>query len=114
MIAFDVDINGREVCLAAIGEKGVLSAMVTWVVPSSGPAEPAASETTLHVGGLAGSRHYTWIPFQQLKVGDVVSIKIVEVSAADDVLARADVETVPEGKPGWFDQVRARLRKADR
>ena len=114
MIAFDVKLNGQEVCLAAVGDNGVLSAIVNWVVRLNEQAAPAAGEISLHVGGLAGPQHYTWIPFQQLTVGDVVSIRIVEVNSADDALMRAHVETAPDGKLGWFDQERARLRKADR
>jgi hypothetical protein len=115
MIAFDVDLNGQEVCQAAVGENGVLSAIVNWVVRSNEQAAHAAGgEISLHVGGLAGPQHYTWIPFQQLKVGDVVCIRIVEVDSADDAIRRAHVKTAPDGQPGWFDQERARLRKADR
>jgi hypothetical protein len=111
MIGFDVQVNGESVCLAAIGEKGILSAMVTWVVPS-GPQAPSPDERlTLHVGGGAGPRTYTWIPFQKLNVGDVVQVKIVEVDSSDEAIKHAQVDTAPEGTTGWFDEARAKYRK---
>jgi hypothetical protein len=115
MIGLEVHLNGQPVCLAAVGDDGVLTAMVTWVAqPADQPSLIERKPLTLHVGGLAGRRNYTWIPFQELKVGDVVEVKIVGVESADEAIAAAHVDTTPTGTAGWFDEARERLRKGDR
>jgi len=110
MIGFEVHVNGQPVCLASVGDAGVLSAIVNWVV-SEQPSPEEREPLTLHVGGLAGVHHYTWIPMQVLNVGDVVEIKIVEVESANESLKAAQVKSVPEGKAGWFDEAREKYRK---
>jgi hypothetical protein len=52
MIAFRVLHNGQKVCIAGIGEQGVLDATVHWVrvVRDSPPA--AEQEIALQIGGL--------------------------------------------------------------
>jgi hypothetical protein len=115
MIGLEVQLNGQPACIATVGEEGVLTAMVTRVARSGDQASPGEGRgVTLHVSGLVGPRRYTWIPFQELKAGDVVEVKVVDMESADEAIKAAHVEMAPEGKPGWFDEARARLRKGER
>ena len=81
MICFEVSINGKRVCLAGIGDSGVLSTIVNWVNGNH-------DRLDIHVGGLTQigineSQHVSWID-QQLIVGDEVSIRIVESVVCDE------------------------------
>ena len=46
MRAFRIYLNGKKLCLAGIGDDGVLSAIVNWV------ATDREGDLFLHVGGL--------------------------------------------------------------
>jgi len=85
MIAFEVHVNGRKVCSAGEGDLGVLTAGLAWRGPQpyqkGGRSVP--EYLRLDVGGLANSgEHLRWLA-RKLKLGDVVSIKVVEVDSAD-------------------------------
>ena len=82
MIGFQVSLNGKQVCTAAVGETGVLTAMVTWVVRSA-PDVAEPSELSFAVGGLNGDAHLEWPVPRKLQVGDEVVIKIVTTEAPD-------------------------------
>jgi hypothetical protein len=95
MIAFEVRINGKKICVAGARDLSVLDAAVAAVGtlgPRTKPSRPdgATNELYLHVGGLTRradkSRdvHLKWTNlFRELSVGDVVAIKVVEVAKAD-------------------------------
>ena len=79
MHAFEVYSNGTKLCLAGIGDDGVLSAILTCV------ARKGSGNLRFDVGGLLSpvSEHVTWIKEQDLRVGDVITIKIVEADSTD-------------------------------
>ena len=82
MIGFRMSLNGKHLCTAAVGETGVLSAMVTSVSRSaSGVTEPA--DLSFAVGGLSGEEQVEWAVPHKLQVGDEVFIKIVTTEAPD-------------------------------
>lgn len=64
--------------MAGIGDDGVLTAIVNWV------ATKGAGDLFLSVGGIVGpvSEHVKWVK-QDLSVGDVITIKVVEASSSD-------------------------------
>ena len=99
MIAFEVHLNGEKLCLASVGDYGVLSQHLSWVESKakaqSVPAEkrPKAS---LRVGGLVDGQHVNWIQQQAVDVGDEITLKIVEVAKADEVIRREAAETDAE------------------
>jgi hypothetical protein len=70
--------NDRKVCLAGIGDDGVLTAIVNWV------ARKGSGDLYLTVGGLVSpvSEYVTWVR-QDLAVGDIITIKVVEASSTD-------------------------------
>jgi hypothetical protein len=78
MRAFEVNLNGKRLCLAGIGDDGVLNAMVEHFVGKGWNYQ------TLLVGGLISptGEHVTW-KRRRLKIGDEVRIKIVESVSVD-------------------------------
>ncbi len=94
MLALQVWVNGKKRCTAGIGEAGVLSSILTMnrrrrESPSqSGKTEWGNWAITLDVGGLSSTpdqreaEHVHWIG-EPLKVGDRVSVRIVEVKRVD-------------------------------
>ena len=84
MLAFEVHLNGNKKCVAGIGEPGVLTTTLTWVLGQPKGRRKSGEDMWLHVGGLI-SRNYEFVDWFQRKVrrGDEVVIRIVEVGAAD-------------------------------
>jgi len=78
MRAFEVQLNGKRLCLAGVGERGVLTAIIEHIAGLNG------SNLNLNVGGLFSStwKHVRWRN-RRLKVGDEVLIKIVESESVD-------------------------------
>lgn len=105
MIAYEVRVNGKKICIAGAGDLSVLSANVT-AAGKLGPRtmRPSASddsnEILLRVGGLTGrldeSRnvHLDWTSFVDLSVGDVVQIKVIDVRKADRPRSRRSAKVV--------------------
>ena len=109
MIAFEISIDGERKCTAGIGELGVASVIATWVhrasrEPSSGRILAGQFEQalTLEVGGLThdpdgGSVQLRWLQ-QPLKLGQQVTLAIVETEAADPPWTRERTD------PAWTEQ----------
>ena len=88
MTVFDVFVNDRKRCRAGVGSDGVLTAIVNWV-RLTGPAARRArqmhapiEESRLHVGGLRGGKHHSWLE-RDLEIGDRVTIVIRKAGRAD-------------------------------
>ena len=79
MRAFEVRLNGKKICLAGVGNDGVLSTIVNWV-PRDG-----RGELSLDVGGLISSedQHVMWIRQRRLRLGDRVEVTVVEKDEVD-------------------------------
>ncbi len=77
MRAFKVSLNGKKLCLAGVGERGVLTAIVDWVAGDRG------EESSLQVGGLANEEHVKWTRQKRLRVGDEIRVRIVEAATVD-------------------------------
>src|SRR5258708_2890131 len=77
MRAFRVSLNGKKLCLAGVGERGVLSAIVNWVAGDHG------ADLFMEVGGLASKEHVAWVSQKRLGVGDEIRVKIVEARSVD-------------------------------
>ncbi len=78
MRAFNVSLNGKKLCLAGVGERGVLSAIVNWVAGDRG------ADMFMEVGGLANEEHVGWVNQKRLQVGDEIRVKIVNAGSADE------------------------------
>jgi hypothetical protein len=55
MRSFDVSLNRKNLCLAGVGERGVLSAIISWVAGDRG------EDLFIQVGGLANEEHIDWV-----------------------------------------------------
>jgi hypothetical protein len=80
MRAFEVFTNGKRLCLAGIGDDGVLTAIVSFAATKA----RGIDDLRLNVDGLISPVHenVTWTN-EHLNVGDEVTVRIVEVSAPD-------------------------------
>jgi hypothetical protein len=78
MRAFEVQLNGERLCTAGVGEDGALTAIVDHVRTSG------RNELQLTVSGLVHSidEHVTWRS-RRLRVGDEVTVKVVEAARVD-------------------------------
>jgi hypothetical protein len=83
MRSFNVSLNGKKLCLAGVGERGVLSAIISWVAGDRG-----GEDLFIEVGGLANEEHIDWIKQKRLQVGDEIRVKIVESGSADEPVRR--------------------------
>ena len=94
MKCFEVTINGEKVCTAGIGDDGVLTSIVSFVMRSNtsdkaGESPNDKSESLdLRVGGLANreasaTEHVEWL-HQGLTVGDEIVIRIIEATVCDE------------------------------
>jgi hypothetical protein len=99
MKAFVVCLNGQPFVTAGVGDDGVLATGLTWVGGS--PPRTAEGRLTFHVGGIDGrtEEHVDWsVP--EIRVGDEITIKIIETGQASPADARYhradDVEAMLE------------------
>ena|ERR1700720_807373 len=90
MTCFQVEVNGERVCVAGLGEFGVLTATLSWVRNrhQSSTTTEAAAEIAFNVGGLTDSESRVdefvdWVR-KGLSVGDEVRITIVDVTDCDE------------------------------
>lgn len=90
MTAFEVTLNGKLLCTAGL-ENGVVSTIIDWVNMNSPGAKPRGTKRatpkeflSVTTGGLdtTTDEHLTWRR-RNLKVGDSVSIRVVEVPKVD-------------------------------
>jgi hypothetical protein len=99
MIALEVSLNGKRVCIAGAEDLSVLSAHITAVGKlgkQTVPARPDDTSGEIHysVGGLTARSdpekdvHVNWKSVAPLKVGDVIQVKILETEKADRASSR--------------------------
>jgi hypothetical protein len=82
MSFFNVSLNGKKLCLAGVGERGVLSAIISWVAGDRGEDLP------VEVGGLANEEHIGWVKQKRLQVRDDIRVKMVESGSAGKPVSR--------------------------
>jgi flagellar basal body L-ring protein FlgH len=110
MIALQVKLNGKRVCTAGAEDLSVLSTTVTAVGPLGTQTLPARprEEAEIHysVRGLTGRQnqatdeHLLWQPLTHLKVGDVITIKVLETERADAPSSSQPVDRRGRGASG--------------
>ena len=78
MRAFEVHLNGKRLCVAGIGDQGVLNALISLMLGQN------RNEVRLEVGGLSlpFKEYLTW-KRRKLKVGDEIRIRVCEASSID-------------------------------
>ena len=79
MTALEVSRNGKRLCVAGVGDSGVVDAHLMW----NGRPRKAAHPHR-RVGGLDASANQFlhWLD-RTLQVGDVITIRVVEVGESD-------------------------------
>lgn len=84
MLAFELQLNGKKICTAGIGEPGVLTSFITWVLGDGGSRQKGREEMFVRLGGLVSrtNQHLDWLR-RPLRRGDEVSIRVVEVDVVD-------------------------------
>jgi hypothetical protein len=80
MIAFAISVNGQSVGTIGIGDCGVLTAHVTWSALAGEPGDLRVS-----FGGLdtRSDEHVHWPNPPDIRVGDTVTIQVVDTDAVD-------------------------------
>jgi hypothetical protein len=88
MRAFEVYLNGKRLCLSGVGDDGVLSAIVSAMMRKK--RTKRRGDLSLSVGGLVSPvrEHVTWVR-QNLRVGDEISVKVVETNSTDEPIERS-------------------------
>ena len=86
MRAFEISLNGQKLCVAGIGDDGVLSAIVNWV------AKGGEGDMFLEVCGLVGpvNQDVRWVRQKPLQLQDEIRVRIVEVDRVDEPVHKAE------------------------
>ena len=115
MIAFEVNINGKRICIAGIADFGVLSAILSWArrrPENSRDGKSIEEELTFEVGGLdstdaAVSEYLKWLA-TPLQVGDIVSISVIECDQAEtpSERRREDPDAAAKVKKRYYEQLK--------
>jgi hypothetical protein len=99
MIAFEVRLNGKRICIAGAEDLSVLSTIITASGKLGAKTVPARPDDTkgevfYSVGGLTARPdpetdvHVRWQSIAPLQVGDVIQVKVLEVEKADRAKSR--------------------------
>lgn len=91
MLCLEIGINGQRYCLAGVGQAGILSAFVTYYrLPADQTLPDLGRKVHLNVSGSRpDGSSVQWAPGSSpdatvpLRVGDVVTIRVVEAATAD-------------------------------
>jgi hypothetical protein len=83
MVAFEIKINGKKRCVAGLDEVGDLTATLSW-----NDQNATHQKLWFNVGGVTGERGKSdrvmlWLDERFLRIGDRISIRIVETQTAD-------------------------------
>lgn len=115
MIAFKLSINGEYICTAGVRAFGVLSAIITWMrrkAENGRDGKTIEEELTAELSGLDGEskEHLKWWS-QRLRVGDKLSIEVVEAKRADKPKRRYrdDPKVVERAKRRYFERLKEEL-----
>jgi hypothetical protein len=79
MRAFEVSLNGKRLCVAGVGDHGVVSTNVSCVL------REGDEDLFLDTGGISNAAHEIWRwHFRKIKVGDTVQVAVIETAKADE------------------------------
>ena len=95
-----VEINGKEVCKAGICGDGVLDASLKLI--NMNAAENLSDQIHCHIGGLFDKEFFTWYyDDKNLKVGDEITIKIVDLKKIDEPIEVSSIDDCILNPPWW-------------
>ena len=99
------EINGKHVCKAGICGDGVLDASLKILNLKTKDMDirSPGRDVIFHVGGIFDDEYYTWLHDEKLKVGDEITIKIVDSEMIDDPIEVSPVgDFKKEFSPTWW------------
>jgi len=96
MLAFEVYINGKKKCTAGIAGPAVLTTAVCWVLRNPAERRLRRKELNLGVGGMVSrsDEFRDWVQ-RELRVGDEVTIRIIESTTVDKPRKRRRMRATP-------------------
>lgn len=116
MLAIEVTRNGKKLCVAGAESLGVLAASFSAVGRLGRDAgkfagDAARPQMRLHAGGIASRKagadtHLNWIGQMEIGVGDVVTLKFVEVDKADPPVESRDPRSSGSAGREYFDALK--------
>ena len=94
MIAFEVKLNGKRLCVAGAEDLSVLHTSIVAVGKLGSKTVPARPDETspdiyYSISGLTARRdpakdvHLNWKSIAPLKVGDIIQVQVLETSKTD-------------------------------
>ncbi|HWB11137.1 MAG TPA: hypothetical protein VG826_18050 [Pirellulales bacterium] len=101
MICFDILVNGRKLCTAGVGDPGTLHAHIIWVLRHGQfdySGTPGTDDETIGLtvdGDSYGRQECLSWPNTNLKAGDEVTIRVVDLESADEpTRVKMDEQTI--------------------
>ena len=87
MRALEVRLNGTKLCIAGVGEDGVITAIVSCVLRNG------KHELTLDTGGISNAtqQHLRWHELP-IEVGDKIQVTVIESSKVDEPETRKPMQ----------------------
>ena len=90
---FEVSLNGEQLCVAGLGEFGVLSAILSWVKRDPEEFSPvqhthtnreswSAEESIIDVSGLSGGDALAWVR-KPVREGDEIVLRVLPPGVSD-------------------------------
>ena len=79
MLAFEILVNGKSLCIAGTAPNAVLSTILSW-------SRRHPERLNFHVGGIPGddsTRHFEW-ETPRIEIGDEVLIRVIEADTCDE------------------------------
>jgi hypothetical protein len=124
MIALEVTLNGKRICVAGAEDLAVLTTSVSAVGKlgkKTVAARPDETGGEIHysVGGLTARPdperdvHLRWKSVAPLRVGDVIQVRVLEADKADRPRSRQKAKP-RSGEPSGFRQRRVRAAVSKR
>ncbi len=113
MFALKVQINDSDAVTGGAIDLGVLNAILTCtgkLGPSSVPSrDDETHDFTFRLGGLTSrakgvvDEHLVWMERRELKVGDKVTVQIVETNDVDPVRSGREAEEAAQDERAYFE-----------
>jgi hypothetical protein len=124
MIAFDVFLNQKKLARAGVGSDGVLTAITTWVrrraPESDGKRPPWDRDLSFNLSGYRSTNakvgeHFKWQE-RKLKVGDVLTIKVINAARVDEPRRRIaeDPKVVERSQRRYYQRLKRKFEKPKR
>ncbi len=113
MIVLSVQVNGESPVVGGASDLGVLNAIITAVGKLGSDAKPARSDEPpdifLSLGGLTSraanspNEHVRWIGHRELRVGDTITVEVLDAAVADPIESRHVAEQRENDEREYFD-----------